>query len=236
MSVFLALALIQTAGSRIAEYGTFIDWVKIAGALIAFFIGLSQYRKAQRWKRREFIAAQIKEFESDSKIQAVFTMLDWKDRYVQLPSNKTGKDEPVIVTDPILARALLPHSPRSLFHDYEASIRDCFDRFFDALDRLQVFVDSKLISKEELFPYIEYWIQRIVDDNRQHPPEIYSLLRNYIQRYGFSGAKRLIESYGHTGCFPVNKRELSLAIEYADPHENTNGTPSQGDKPTDPIA
>jgi hypothetical protein len=45
------------------------DWVKIFGALVVFFIGLQRYSKAQEWKRGEFVAAQIKSFESDEKFR-----------------------------------------------------------------------------------------------------------------------------------------------------------------------
>ena len=38
------------------------EWLKIVGAFLVFIAGLWQYTKAQKWKRREFIAAQVKEF------------------------------------------------------------------------------------------------------------------------------------------------------------------------------
>jgi hypothetical protein len=53
-------------------------------------VGLYQYVKAQRWKRREFIAAQIKDFEADKKIQLAMTMLDWNERTLTFPT-ETGE-------------------------------------------------------------------------------------------------------------------------------------------------
>jgi len=38
------------------------DWIEIAkilGALLAFAVGLRQYREAQRWKRVEFVASEM---------------------------------------------------------------------------------------------------------------------------------------------------------------------------------
>ena len=55
------------------------EWAKLIGAVAVFGIGLYQYAQAQKWKRREFISSQVKEFEADKKIQLSMTMLDWSD-------------------------------------------------------------------------------------------------------------------------------------------------------------
>jgi hypothetical protein len=173
------------------------EWAKIVGAAIAFLIGLKQYIIAQKWKRGEFVASQIKDFEADPKIQAALTMLDWTDRPVLLLSNKTGVTSPEIVHEHTLQLALLPHSPVDGFSDTQASIRDCFDRMLDTLVRLETFVTSDLISANELYPYIEYWVKLIAGKpKQQHQPEFYVILHHYMAQYGFLGAQKLIEGYG----------------------------------------
>src|SRR5215472_11006572 len=67
------------------------ELLKLIGAAMVFGIGLYQYAQAQKWKRREFIASQIKEFEADKDIQLVMTMLDWPDRPLYFPSD-TGAE------------------------------------------------------------------------------------------------------------------------------------------------
>lgn len=83
------------------------EWAKILGAIMVFSIGLWQYAKAQRWKRREFIAAQVKEFESDKKIQLAMTMLDWNNRELYFPSE--ASDKPIALkVDTALLRIFAP--------------------------------------------------------------------------------------------------------------------------------
>jgi hypothetical protein len=108
------------------------DWVKIVGAAAAFVIGLQQYRNGQKdknraeaWKRREFIAAQIKDFEDDPKIQLSMAMLDWSGRKLCFQSNDCDKPKVIEVNDPLLCAALLPHTTTGGFRPDEMIIRDC---------------------------------------------------------------------------------------------------------------
>ena len=46
-------------------------WLTLAamtGGLVAFLGGLMQYRRAQRWKRAEFVANEMKEFKADPMV------------------------------------------------------------------------------------------------------------------------------------------------------------------------
>ena len=55
------------------------EWISLAGVLAAcaaFANGLWQYAKAQRWERAEFVAAEIKAFESDDLVAKALLMLD----------------------------------------------------------------------------------------------------------------------------------------------------------------
>jgi len=164
----------------------FTEWAKIVGALGAFGFGTYQYIRTQKWKRREFIAAQIKDFEADKQIQVVLTVLDWSDRRVAVPSKLEDKPLVVFISESLLCTSLLPHSSTCGYSPEESLIRDCFDRFLDGLDRLQTFIEAKLISIDELRPYIDYWLKAMSGQTQQHPPEFYALLHNYIQIYGFT--------------------------------------------------
>ncbi len=124
----------------------------------------------KKWKRGEFIAAQIKDFEADRKIQLMMTMLDWSDRELYFPA-ETGKDPIAIrVGDALLCSALLPHNSTSGYYPNEMTIRDCVDRYLDMLMRLQNFVDAGLIKIDELRPYIKYWIE-LASGQMQGAPE-----------------------------------------------------------------
>lgn len=49
----------------------------LLGAAVAFVIGLIQYRRAQQWKRAEWVAQEMKGVFSDPLVQAALTMIDW---------------------------------------------------------------------------------------------------------------------------------------------------------------
>jgi hypothetical protein len=176
----------------------YTDWIKIAGAAAAFGIGIYEYMRAQKWKRREFLAAQIKDFESDRKVQAALTMLDWSGRRVAFFPDTATTPVVITVNDLLLCLALVPHKAVEGCRTYEALIRDCFDRLFDGLVRFSNFVEADLISMDELRPYLRYWICSISGTKRDyHCRHFYALLHNYIICYDFTEARRLIESFGY---------------------------------------
>jgi hypothetical protein len=194
---------------RLATFIT--DCIKIVGALIVFGIGLQRYLKAQKWKRGEFIAAQIKEFEADSKVQLCMAMLDWNDRKLCFQSDDCEKPRLIQVSDALLAGALLPHQAAKGYYPDEMAIRDCIDRYLDMLMRLQTFVDARLIKIDELGPYISYWIELAAGQmSGHHDADVFVLLLNYIKEYGFAGADgskgaaKLIRAFGYD---PVPARD-----------------------------
>jgi hypothetical protein len=193
------------------SWALFTEWAKIVGALGAFGFGTYQYVRTQKWKRREFIAAQIKDLEADKQIQVVLTILDWSDRLVAIPSQLEDRPPIVFISESLLCASLLPHSSTGSYSTEEALIRDCFDRFLDGLDRLQTFIVAELISIDELRPYIDYWLKSMSGQTQQHPPEFYVLLHNYIQVYGFTRVAQLIESLGYRAAAP--HVELEAAIQ-----------------------
>ncbi len=113
------------------------DLLKLIGALTVFALGLYQYARAQKWKRGEFIAAQIKEFEANKDIQIMMTILDWTDRKVYFPSEAGGDPVELRVDDQVLCSALLPHEAAGRYDRYEVLIRDRVDRFLEMLVRLK---------------------------------------------------------------------------------------------------
>ena len=173
------------------------DVIKLLGALIVFIIGIYQYVLAQKWKRREFIAQQMKEFEADADVRIMMRIFDWTERTVFLPSDSGGPPIEVKVTDDLLCAALLPHRDAGHYDRYEVLLRDRIDRFLDMLVRLDNFVEAGLISVNELRPYIVYWVELVSGNKKDwHTPEVWALLLNYIKEYEFSGAARLIKRFG----------------------------------------
>jgi hypothetical protein len=178
------------------------DWVSLLGLVAgttAFGAGLLQYMKAQAWKRAEFVANAIKEFESKRATREVMLMLDWYSREIELfPEDHDPKSRKAFVTDSMVAEALVPHTERPKgYSDVEAAIRDAFDEFLDGLERFQHFVESGLVLAADFRPYLWYWIEIMGNPaNEMHPAFFRSRLWTYIAFYGYRGVQNLFGQYG----------------------------------------
>jgi hypothetical protein len=187
------------------------------GAISALIFGIRQYGRAEQWKRGEFVAKEIKEFESDPVVRNAFLMIDWGKRKVNLflVQNPTDADY-IIVTREDQWRALLPHP---LKHEYpsgptstkqpsvnltsemkftleEAKIRDTYDTFFGYLERFANFVKSGLVEADEFRPYIGYWLDSITVSDSSEDHNWRCVLLTYINYYKYDGVKFLFQELG----------------------------------------
>jgi len=105
------------------------DALKLVGALTVFIIGLYQYVRAQKWKRREFIAQQVKEFEADAEVRMMMKIFDWTDRTFFFPADNGGPPIAAKVTDDLLCAALLSHEDAGAYDLHEVFLRDRIDEF-----------------------------------------------------------------------------------------------------------
>lgn len=190
------------------------------GAVVAFSFALFQYRRSEQWKRTEFIACEVKEFESDPVIQNALLMIDWGHRDLNLFLRPEPKDADFIeITREAQWRALLPHTLKWAYSEYQAlgsskaepeaeagqkykfsrvetRIRDTYDIFLTRLDRFASYIKSGLISPEELEPFISYWLDAMTKN--EHPEKDAAwrcTLLTYINYYGYAGVKHLLSSY-----------------------------------------
>jgi hypothetical protein len=163
-------------------------WLTLAalmGGLVAFLGGLVQYRRAQRWKRAEFVASEIKEFKADPMVRNALLLLDWNERAVELcPQEADPEKRCVRIEDRAIAKALVPHVTRSDFTPLEIALRDTFDRFFDRLERFEYFLEAGLVSKQEFAPYLRYWLEILGNENSgRKSPEVVRAIWVYIDFY-----------------------------------------------------
>jgi len=118
---FGTVAVIMTAiALRVKDAERSKLFLSIAGylaALAAFAIGLIQYRRADYWKRCEFLAREMKEFFADPKVSLTLIMIDWGVRRVKLfdaglTTDGSGRPDSGIreVNREIQCAALRPHT------------------------------------------------------------------------------------------------------------------------------
>ncbi|HEX3128138.1 MAG TPA: hypothetical protein VH394_12480 [Thermoanaerobaculia bacterium] len=203
------------------------DWVGVAltgigliGAIIAFILGLLQYRRAQLWKRKEFVAEEMKYFFADLRVRNALLLIDWGVRRLDLslrselppeqwpvvtrseqisalrPHTLLGDDDEaasdVEATSEVAASGILKFSPLEVY------IRDTFDVLLDYFERFAGFADARLVGVEDLRPYLSYWIHDIA--SVKGPPEDIRwtlALFTYINVYGFSGTVALFKLFGY---------------------------------------
>lgn len=81
-----------------------------AGTITTIALAIRQYRRAEQWKRGEFIANEVKEFEEDPAVRAVYAAIDWSERPLNLTGDPAAERARwTLVTRDFLWRALLPH-------------------------------------------------------------------------------------------------------------------------------
>jgi hypothetical protein len=186
------------------------------GTVLALFFAGRQYRRAEEWKRAEFVAKEMKDFFGDRKVAIALQSIDWGNRHANLlglsdPADKTKTR----VTRALQTTALLPHSivdPHTgsdgesdaddptmrRFSPEEAAIRDCYDALLDGLERFDSFLQSKLVTVKALRPYLEYWIDDIAADAGDADDAAWNAcLLAYIQIYRFRGVQRLFDEFGY---------------------------------------
>jgi hypothetical protein len=171
--------------------------VAFLGAALVFGIGLFQYRRAQQWKRAEWVAQEMKQLFGDPLVQASLLMIDWGSRRIPLyPDRKKENERYVQLTNDEVARALMLHNERSVsegFSDLETDIRAAFDRVLDGLERFHSYVETGLVTLGDLRPYLKYWAVNVCQVRKPNPNGDRILrLRAYMDAYGYDGAHTLL--------------------------------------------
>jgi len=194
------------------------DYLKILallGAIIAFGVGLLQYWKAQRWKRAEFLADEMKDFFATPRVQRSLLLIDWGSRDIQLLEDRPADESWVIVTRQMQTMGLRPHilldrtgsDPETFtvdegasgegFTESQAGIRDCYDTSLAGLERFASYAKAGLIDVSSLRPYIGYWVDDI-SSSTENPDDAAwcAALLTYVSFYRFDDVLWLFDAFG----------------------------------------
>jgi hypothetical protein len=207
--------------AKLAASQLLVSILGFGGAAAALIFALIQYKRGEQWKRTEFIANEIKDFESDPAIQNALLMIDWGERKLNLFLVSEPKSGDLIkVSREVQWKALLPHPLKRAHPEYQAStpsgaettdankgsgrfrpeeakIRDTYDVFLTRLDRFANYINSGLISSDELEPFLSYWIEALTNNKHPEDDAVWKCtLLTYINFYGYSGVKELLKYYG----------------------------------------
>lgn len=199
-----------------------ISILGFGGTILALAFGLRQYKRAEQWKRGEFIAKEMKDFESSPVIRNAMLLIDWGERRVNLflapnpaPADYvkiTREDQWKALVPPALKPEYLSSARHATeetsardelkrkFTPAEARIRDTYDAFLDYLERFANFIESGLVNPKEFRPYLIYWIDLIANveniEEYEGDAEWRCTLLTYINFYRYAGVKALFKVYG----------------------------------------
>jgi hypothetical protein len=159
-----------------------------------------EYVRAQRWKRFEYMAAEMKALAADANSRKVMMMLDWRDREVELFPERTT-DKPVLVTDQLLLSALHPNDYGANgqgYTDEEARIRDLFDGLFDKLTVFAVCLRSGLIQPRDLRAHLSYWLNKLTNpaSRGKNGPIFVQTIRRFLQYYQYDDLCWMLDKLG----------------------------------------
>ena len=183
----------------VAEFLTKLGALAAAGV---FFIGLYQYEQGQRWKRAEFLAAVIKDITSYTKGENAKLMLDGIKLYPDgreiklFPDKATAKEQYIKVSRVEVLHALRTTPPLPS-DDETVGIRDCFDTYFTNLERVEQYIESKLIAEEHVYTYMNYFIDMLSGNDDQFNNFDRWYVLEYADFYKFPKVRALLTRYGN---------------------------------------
>ena len=195
--------------------------VVVVGGAIAW--GVGQYAHQQQWQRIEFLRQAVRQFEQDPEIRNALKILDFEEYrdYTIHTEARKGISEPIVfrVDDATLRCALASHRQRARIkhrlernqdhnsvdidslrqYQIETALRDWFNKMLNGLEHFGYLIESGLFSKEELWPWLSYWIKLIADPSYRRPgaSKVYDALYSYIHSSGFLGVQKLFETYDY---------------------------------------
>ena len=156
--------------------------------IIPFLKAIWEYIRDIKWKKSEFLSKEIKEFQIDENVRIVFQLLDWNTRKIKIKSTEYN------ISDYDLISALQTHNKKSKFSIKESELRDIFDEFFDKLSTFNIYINNGLISEEELYEYIGYYVNILTSKNKK-PQLLIDTFDEYIRFYEFKNVSELIERF-----------------------------------------
>jgi len=146
------------------DHSNTISAVSAACAILVFGFGIYQYGSSENWKRSEFVAAQIKEYNADRINQSVLLMMDYDPAHVELFPEKTNSTERYVdVQFEVLISAI---TKENKFTPVEMQIRQYFEHFLTSLSRFNYFITSGAIEPKELCADFGYPIELLTGTAR----------------------------------------------------------------------
>lgn len=169
--------------------------LKLLAAIISVIVllkGIYEYKKAQRWKKLEFVSKEVKEFFADRDVSRALLMLDWNANTLPLYSGEIEERKELPFSDRSIHNAFRTHQETSTFSKEEVVIKKIFDTFFSKLSMFENYIETGLIAAKDIQPYLKYWIQILADQkNARKNTNLRIHIWKYIDYYGYEKVRTL---------------------------------------------
>jgi len=166
-----------------------LEWILSAiGFIMAFIIGLWQYRRAQLKEKVALLLPLITEFETDEKLQAACQLLDYDGGKFKL------REQEYRWTNADLLKAIKVVEWDQDWPPLHEAIREVLDRFFDFMEKLFSFIDIGLLNFKDL-KYFYYYFELLTGIERYKGAGFEDAFNKYLTAYRFSGCRNCCDLY-----------------------------------------
>lgn len=190
----------ESRQARSQQVDEVVDWIEfvskmgIVAALIIFLVGLYQYQQGQKWKSEEFLATAVKEFMASPGAGNARLMLDALRLYKNGMKIRFYPDKDAeMVTREEIIDALDTDTERD-FEQKAIDIRDCFDSYFNHMEKFEHYIQNDLVSKKSVFTYLNYQIILLGAPGKLQEKYRQRVL-GYAKFFEFPGVKALLDRY-----------------------------------------
>ena len=162
------------------------NFVWIAG-LSAGLKWIWEFSTSNKFNKNKFLVERIDKFDSLDSTKKVKKLLDWNLSKIEI------NGELVRVDDDFLIQSLRVHGEYDQFSLEESYLRKIFDEYFDGLEQLIVLSKTGIIDKENLFKFIEYWIDILKGKKQNKPKTLIETIHTYLKFYGYSELFKILK-------------------------------------------
>lgn len=163
--------------------------IKAVAVLVSSFVlikGICEYKKAQQWKKLEFVSKEMKDFFNDFNTKRALILLDWNSNTLQTLKNEVENKEEFYFDDDIILKALKTHKEINAFTDEEVVIKKLFDDLFDKISTFESYIQTGLINTEDVLPYLNYYINILANPkNERKSKEVRDKIWAYVAEYEY---------------------------------------------------
>jgi hypothetical protein len=174
-----------------------IEVLRMVATLVAAFVAMRQYLRAQAWKRMEFVAREVERFHASPAVARVLIMLKWEGGTIDLGWRDAASQSATVTTDLVIRALRLPNEICSKRTELEALVRHQFEQFIEFLEHFETVIEAGLVKPVDLCPYIEK-LASDLSGNGDVQRVLLEAFWTFVDSYGHEKARRLVNRFHPT--------------------------------------